>query len=278
MNKESICACLCASCSNTGTDAFEAPFGLRKEDIYYYEITDSTNVRAWEYSGQSTGNGALFVADTQSQGKGRRGRSWEGTAGCNLCFSLLLHPLLEPGRVSMLTLVMALSVAEALEAVTGMDSQIKWPNDILLQGWKVCGILTELKMQGSTMECLIIGVGVNVKAQQFPEELQHKAGALEPLCDRAISRSRLLAEILTRFESNYNTFLETKDMSGLLEAYERRMLNRNRQVRVLEPKGAYEGVALGITSDGQLLVKKGDGSIEQVYAGEVSVRGPQGYI
>ncbi len=274
MNKESIWSCLRAA----GGAESDTPLGLTREEIHYYEITDSTNIRAWETWGQSTGNGALFVANDQNRGKGRRGRSWVNTPGCNLCFSLALCPTVEPERVSMVTLVMALAVAKAVESVTGLECGIKWPNDILVQGRKVCGILTELKMDGSRMECLIIGVGVNVKSQQFPEELQHKAGALEPLAGKEIVREQLLAEILAEFHREYHLFLSTADLTVLQEDYLRRMLNYNRPVRVLEPIGAYEGVALGITPRGELLVQRADGSVEQIYAGEVSVRGPEGYI
>lgn len=278
MNKESIENCLRQAFANADRTDDKAPISFADMEIHYYDITDSTNIRAWEYNGQSTGDGALFVADTQSQGKGRRGRSWEGTAGCNLCFTLLLRPYLASGQVSMLTLVMALSVAQALEKVTGKRPGIKWPNDILLQGRKVCGILTELKLQSSTIERLIIGVGINVKSQQFPEELQHKAGALEPLCDLKISRSRLLAQILDRFHENYCSFLQAGNLSPLREAYESRLLNRHCPVRVLEPQGEYEGQALGITDGGELLVRRPDGRMEQVYAGEVSLRGTEGYF
>lgn len=274
MNKESIWSGL----QRVGTGQLKAPLDLQKEDIHYYEITDSTNTRAWETWGQSTGNGALFVADDQSHGKGRRGRNWVNSPGCNLCFSLALPPVAAVETVSMVTLVMALSVAKAVESMTGMACGIKWPNDILIQGRKVCGILTELKMDVSHMECLIIGVGINVKSQPLPEELQQKAGALETLGGKEVSREALLAEILATFQEDYRCFLDKSDLSDLQQEYQNRLLNQDKPVRVLEPAGAYEGIARGITSRGELLVERDDGSMERVYAGEVSVRGPEGYI
>ncbi|MBQ7933173.1 MAG: biotin--[Lachnospiraceae bacterium] len=274
MNKESIWSYL----QSAGGGDFEAPFGLTEGEIYYFEITDSTNVRAWEETRQGTGDGALFVANDQSQGKGRRGRQWVNTPGCNLCFSLRLYPTLGPERISMVTLVMALAVAKAVESMTGLECGIKWPNDILVQGRKVCGILTELKMDGSHTECLIIGVGINVKEQEFPGELQARAGALEVLCGREIIREQLLAELLKAFEEDYRCFLERGDLTDLQEDYQHRLLNLNQPVRILEAAGTYEGVALGITPMGKLLVRTPDGNVECVYAGEVSVRGPEGYI
>lgn len=272
MNKESIEACLAGKRNRSGQAC------LIPTEIYYYEITDSTNARAWEETRQSTGNGALFVADRQNNGRGRRGRSWVSPSGKNIYFSLVLRPKLKVEQVSMVTLVMALSVARAIERYTGAKPGIKWPNDILLQGKKICGILTELKLTGNQMDFLVVGVGINVKAQDFPRELAEKAGDLESLCGRSIFRSELLAEVLHCFEQDYACFLEAGDMSGLREAYQERLVNKDRQVQVLDPQGTYEGIARGIAATGQLLVERLDGTLEQVYAGEVSVRGLQGYI
>lgn len=266
MNRESIETCLAGKTAWAGSE------------IHYYDITDSTNVRAWQETGQSTGNGALFVADAQLGGKGRRGRSWESPGGRNLYFSLVLKEGLSADRAPMVTLVMALSVAKVLKDRTGCAAGIKWPNDIVAGGRKVCGILTEMKLGNTGTEFVVIGVGINVLTGDFEGDLADRATSLEAVCGKAIDRAGLLADILAAFEAFYGDFTGAGDLSPLKEAYEEFLINKDREVRVLDPKGEYTGTAQGITDSGELLVIKADGTIETVYAGEVSVRGIYGYV
>ncbi len=267
MNKESIDVCF----KGQGLDL----------PIFFYEQTDSTNLRAWqETEKQSDGfeGDCLYVADAQNAGRGRRGRSWESPAGKNLYFSLVLKPALPTECLSMVTLVMALSIAQAIEQLTGKCAGIKWPNDIVLEKRKVCGILTQLKLSGTKTDFLVIGVGINVKSQQFSEELADIAGALEELCGKAVEREQLLAQMLKQFYENYRLFAEAGDFSPLKQAYEELLIGKDGPVRVLDPQGEYEGISRGITATGELLVERGCGEIEQVFAGEVSVRGLYGYV
>lgn len=266
MNKEVLESCLVGKTKWAGSE------------VIYYDITDSTNVRAWQEVTQSTGNGALFVTNEQIQGKGRRGRSWESPAGKNLYFSLVLRSTLTVQQAPMVTLVMALSVARVLACHTRLQTQIKWPNDIVIQGKKVCGILTEMKLQGDAPDFIVIGVGVNVLQQSFDGELADKAADLESLSGRAFCREGLLADILAAFEADYRQFADSGDLHTLKQDYEAFLVNKDRKVQVLDPKGAYDGIAKGITDTGELLVERQDGSLETVYAGEVSVRGIYGYV
>lgn len=241
---------------------------------------------------RGAGHGTLVIADRQTAGRGRRGRGWESPAGKNIYFSLLLRPVFTPDKASMLTLVMACAVARGIEQVlaenAGMTGeplelpkpQIKWPNDILLKGKKICGILTELYMTpGNAKEySVIIGVGINVKEQVFSEELVGKAGSIEGETGRCISRKRLTEAILSAFEECYGQFETAGDLTALLEEYNGRLINRDSQVKVLDPKGAFTGVARGINCAGELLVELPDGRVTAVYAGEVSVRGTCGYV
>lgn len=247
-------------------------------EVVFYEKTDSTNLRAKLAAGEGAGDGTLFVADRQTAGRGRRGRNWESPGGVNLYFTLLLRPEFAPDTASRVTLVMGLAVAEVIQEHCGLDANVKWPNDVVVGGKKVCGILTELGLQGSNIDYLVVGVGINVGRQEFPQEIATTATSLVAEKDSEIDRTELLARVLERFEVLYDEFKRTGDLHSLRERYEACLINRNREVRVLDPKGEYTGMARGISTDGELLVERADGSVEAVYAGEVSVRGVYGYV
>ena len=243
-----------------------------------FDVTDSTNVRAAVAAAEGAAHGTLVTAQAQTAGRGRRGRSWSSPAGVNLYFSLLLRPEFAPEKAPMLTLVMALAVLRAVRKECGDLCGIKWPNDLVIGGRKVCGILTELRLQQMQIEHVIVGVGINVKEQIFPEETADKATCLERETGKKIEKEILLESILEAFEECYEKFLETEDLSGLKEEYENCLLNKDAGVRVLDPQGEYEGIARGITPGGELLVETTGGQLREVYAGEVSVRGIYGYV
>lgn len=246
--------------------------------VYFYRETDSTNLQAKRLAEEGAPHGTVVTADMQTAGRGRRGRGWEAPAGANVALSLVLRPEISPDRASMLTLVMALAVCQAIEEETGIQPLIKWPNDIVLNGKKIVGILTEMNVAPKGTWYVICGVGINVKPREFPEELRDKATTLETEVGREISREKLIEKIMVRFEAAYERFTESQDITGLLEAYNRRLVNAGRKVRVLDPKGEFEGTALGINPVGELLVETEDGKVREVYAGEVSVRGINGYV
>ncbi len=239
---------------------------------------DSTNEVAKRAGNNGAEHGTVFWADTQTAGKGRRGRSWYSHEADNLYFTILLRPPVAPDKASMLTLVMAYAVTVAVRETIGLEAQIKWPNDIVVAGKKICGILCEMKLDGARLDYCVAGVGVNVGRQEFAEDIRDKATSLEEQCGAKIDRKGLLQAILGYFERGYEEFLHCGDLSFLQEEYNEWLVNQNRQVRVLEPQGEYEGVAKGITSTGELLVEGADGQVQKVYAGEVSVRGLYGYV
>lgn len=247
-------------------------------EIQYYEELDSTNLAAARAGEAGAVHGMVIAADRQTKGRGRRGRTWESPAGKNLYFSLLLRPEFALEKASMLTLVMAHSTAKAIETVVQAPVDIKWPNDILVHGKKICGILTELKAERGRIRHIIIGVGVNVKTQEFAGELALKATSLQQEFGMEIEREELLRKIMENFEIDYEAFTEAGNLASLCEEYHQRLLNKDAFVKVLDPQNAFEGIARGITDTGELIVERADGSLCQVYAGEVSVRGQQGYV
>lgn len=246
--------------------------------IIYYEETDSTNTRIRQLAAEGAVEGTVAWADYQTSGKGRRGRSWESPAGENLYFSILLRPDIKPETAPMLTLVMAYSAAKVIEKLEKVSVQIKWPNDLILSKKKICGILTEMNLSGCEIEHVVVGVGINVNIAEFPEELRDKATSLYLEKGEKIDRELLLHQVLDEFAKQYETFLEVQDLSFLQEEYNQMLVNRDREVLVLEPGKEYLAKAIGINPMGELFVRKEDGTVEAVFAGEVSVRGIYGYV
>lgn len=246
--------------------------------VIFYGVLDSTNLRAKLDAEKGASQGTLVVADMQTAGRGRRGRGWSSPAGVNAYFTLILKPDFEPDKASMLTLVMAMAVAEGITETCGAEAYIKWPNDIVIGGKKVCGMLTELSVQQEYIQHVVIGAGINVGLQEFAPEIADMATCLERECGRKVPRAELIVYIMKAFEKYYEKFLETLDFSGLKETYDGLLINCGREVRVLDPKGEYMGISKGINAAGELLVELPDGSVAAVYAGEVSVRGIYGYV
>lgn len=247
------------------------------EKILSFAEIDSTNNEAKRQAEAGAGHGMLAVSEVQTAGRGRMGRPWSSPAGSGIWMSLLLRPPLAPIQASGLTLVMALAVREAIVTMTGTDCGIKWPNDIVSEGRKVCGILTEMSAEPDRINHVVIGVGINVTDDSFPEEIRDRAISIWQICGQKIRRAELIAEILKSFECFYDRYLQHGDMSALLEEYNAALINRGRRVRVLDPAGEYEAVAEGILPSGALVVLK-DGQREEIISGEVSVRGVYGYV
>lgn len=246
-------------------------------EIYYFGSIDSTNTKAKELAEEGHPSGTLVVADRQTAGKGRRGRSWESPSGIGIFMTLMLKPEINPNHASMLTLVAAMATTRAIRRVTGVPAMIKWPNDIVMNGKKVCGILTEMSAQFDYINHIVIGIGINVHNEDFSEEIAQTASSLYLESGQHIHRASLIEAFLEEFEDVYAEYLKTEDMEGLQKEYDAMLVNRGRQVRVLDPKEPFEGKAMGITKKGELIVDTWE-SRKLVSSGEVSVRGIYGYV
>lgn len=251
------------------------------QNILFYKETDSTNIQAKQAGEHGAPHGTLVVSETQTAGRGRRGRGWVSSPGGSIYMSLMLRPSFEPDKAPMLTLVMAYSVARALEeclAKARGKIQIKWPNDIVLNGKKLVGILTEMSTQIDYINHVVIGVGINVNIESFPEEIKATATSLRMETGISFKRAPLIVETMRQFEKNYEQFVRCHDLSFLREEYNGLLVNLGKDVMIHDAREAYRAKALGINEKGELLVRGEDGSVETIYAGEVSVRGVYGYV
>ena len=244
--------------------------------VHFARKTDSTNLWIKRLAKEGAPEGTLALAEFQSAGRGRLGRSWEVPEGTSVMMSILLRPKFEPQYAPTLTLVMGMAVAKAVKNL-GFDVSIKWPNDVVFSHKKICGILTEMGVRDGKIDYAVIGVGINVNIKEFPEEMADKATSLYLESGKEFDRSQIPGLVMEAFEKYYEKFAATCDLSGLKEEYESILANYNQPVRVLA-KEPYEGVARGITDGGELLVEKTDGTIVAVSAGEVSVRGLYSYV
>ena len=248
------------------------------KEVLYFDTIDSTNTKAQELAEKGYPSGTLVVADKQESGKGRRGRSWVSPSGTGIFMTLMINPDINPNNASMLTLVAALAVAKAITSVTGEEALIKWPNDIVVNSKKVCGILTEMNAQFDYINHIVVGIGINVHNESFPEEISQMASSLMiEAGGKRFHRAQIIAETMSYFEQYYDTFLKTQDLSALVREYDELLVNMNKAVRVLDPKEPFDGKAMGITPKGELIVDTWE-SRKLVSSGEVSVRGIYGYV
>ncbi len=247
-------------------------------DIICFEKTDSTNARAKHLAEEGAGEGTLVVAESQNAGKGRRGRRWTSPPGTGIWMSLILRPDIPPSKASMLTLVAALGVSEGIEKAAGIRAEIKWPNDLVINGKKICGILTEMSTELDSIQYVVVGIGINVNMEQFPEELSSTATSLCLESGQRLSRGQILGAVARSFEHYYSEFLGKKDLAFLQKPYEERLANLGRPVTVMDPADSYSGICRGIDREGELLVEREDGRLCRVLSGEVSVRGIYGYV
>ncbi|NLL82533.1 MAG: biotin--[acetyl-CoA-carboxylase] ligase [Tissierellia bacterium] len=246
--------------------------------IYYYDTIKSTNKMAKEIA-HNEEEGVVIVAEEQLEGRGRLGRTWESPKKKGIYFSIILKPQVHPMKVSKLTLVGAAAVNLALEEM-GVTSNIKWPNDILIKGKKVCGILTEMSSELNMINYVVMGIGINVNLDrnEIPEDLQDKATSLKIESKDEINRKKLMALILNKFEKFYLPFKEDGEILQAIEVCRKNSAVIGNEVQILNGSTKKLGRALDINDAGELVVEFTDGKIQSILSGEISIRGINGYI
>lgn len=241
------------------------PFFLRK--VIELEETDSTNRVAKELAVKGAAEGTLVVAKRQNGGKGRLGRSFFSPEG-GIYMSRILRPAIPADRALLITTCAAVAVARAIERVCNVKAGIKWVNDIFVDGKKVCGILAEagLNPNSSIPDYVVLGIGINVKKQQVPEELRHIVGCLENL-GQPVLKEDLIAAVWEEFDELYQKL----STAVFMEEYKERSVLLGREVTVLAAEGDYRAVVTDINQEGHLVIER-DGREEILSCGEVSVR------
>ena len=258
--------------------AIEAALKTKKmgRPLYFYPETDTTNDRIRELALEGAAEGTLAVAEMQTAARGRRGRAWQAPADSGIWMSLLLRPDIPPTQASVLTLLTGIALTEAIEDVTGMEVGIKWPNDILLNGKKLVGILTEMDCDMEKIHSVTVGMGINVNTKEFPEDLVDIATSLYLKAGKKFDRAEIVGQAMACFEKLYAEFLaEGGVFVPFKERYRAKCLNIGKEVRVIG-RETYLATALDITPEGELIVKRmDDGTEEVVFSGEVSIRGEE---
>lgn len=245
--------------------------------IYWFETIDSTNTRAKEMAVQGAPHGTVLIADRQTGGRGRMGRSFHSPAGCGIYLSAILRPECTAEKLMHLTCATAVAAADGIEAATGLRPGIKWTNDLVVERKKLGGILTELSLESNAMvDYAIVGIGINCTQtpEDFPEDIRSIATSLQMCINATPDRAMVIANILIAL---HNICEDLQSISKLLSRYRRDCITLGQEISLVRADEIRHGKALDIDETGALLVQFSDGHIDTVNSGEVSIRGMYGY-
>ena len=251
-----------------------------QDSLLWFDTIESTNTRAKELAAQGAPHGTVLIADRQTGGRGRLGRSFHSPAGTGIYLSLILRPNCAPSELMHLTCAAAVAACDAVEAACGIRPGIKWTNDLVWGKKKLAGILTELGLSpAGTVSHAVIGIGINCCQEEadFPPELQEMAGSLHSVTGLTINRAQVAAALLDALYRMDRQLLT--DRSGIMARYRSDCITLGREISLVKADGSIRhGTALDIDETGALVVAFGDGARETVTSGEVSIRGMYGYI
>lgn len=243
--------------------------------IVYLRSVDSTNRYARQLAADGAEQGTLVLADEQTAGRGRRGRGWISPAGEGIFMTLILRPYAHPSHVAVLSLQTALAVARAISRACELDARIKWPNDIVCGGRKVCGMLLEMNADEQSVHDVVAGIGINVHQKAFEGDIARTASSLDLLTGRTICRADVVRAFLEEYEAV--DALAKTGTDALMQAYRERSATLGQRVQVISAAGSFTGTAMDVTDSGSLIVRGDDGKDREVLAADVSVRGLMGY-
>ena len=240
------------------------------KQIYHFFRTDSTNRVAMDLGYTGAAEGTVVLAEEQTAGRGRSGRTWHSERGAGLYVTLLLRPKLSPAQAPLLTMLAGLSAHAAIKTQAGLIPELKWPNDLILNGKKIGGILTEMHAEPSQVRFVVVGLGINVNQEKFPAEISSVASSLRKESGRSHSRVELLVRLLSQFESDYNRFLREGAPFAVQRFLSVSSFAEGRRVRVDSGHDSYVGTTAGLSPEGLLLVAKDGGTLVTVIAGDVT--------
>lgn len=278
------------SVSNRGYRLIGCPDIISKEEVLpylktkyigrsylHFDSVDSTNTQCKRECAQNIVDGMVVTSEEQTKGRGRLGREWTSPKSTGVWVSVVLTPDISPVLAPKTTIIGAAAVYSALKAM-GIDVGIKWPNDIVIHGKKICGILTEMNAEVDRINYVIVGIGINVNMEEFPEELREKATSLKLQTGEKVNRKELVAKVLNYIEYYYDLFKRTGSIKEVINICRNASVLLGKEVRVISGGKETVCTAIDIDDDGELVVKYEDGSIHKVLSGEVSVRGLYGYV
>lgn len=244
--------------------------------IEYYDTIDSTNIRAKAWAKEGASTGCLVIAKEQTLGKGRLGKSWESPKDDGIWMSLIVRPDIVASKASLLTLITGLSLCETISCVTGLEAKIKWPNDIVVNEKKVCGILTEMQAETGYVKYVIIGIGINVNVEKFPKELPY-ATSLKLEGHTTYDKKAIIKKFLEIFYIYYNQY-KAYGFSDMRKTYIKKCINMHKKVNISNAKQKFVAFVKDIDEEGALIVEDEQGTEHTIFTGEVSVRGLYGYV
>lgn len=248
---------------------------LGRAEAETLQTTDSTNSQLKRMALMGAAEGSICTAEEQTRGKGRLGRVWESPQGAGLWLSVLLRPEMKPERAPVITLAAAIAMAEAIRKVAGAEAKIKWPNDIVVDGRKICGILLEISAEMDMVEYVIVGTGVNFRKTAYSDELRDKAVSIEEVCSAVPKRREIMAEYLNLLEKLMD-IVAISGFEGIRERYEAMSATLGKRVQVTGSVNV-TGTAENVDSEGCLMVRDDEGTLHRILSGDVSVRGVMGY-
>jgi len=242
------------------------------KEIYYFPELKSTNIIAKEkalHRAEGINEGTLIIAERQSAGKGRLGREWFSPAG-GTWLSIILYPQLSPSYISRITLMTAVALVKAIKICTQIKSQIKWPNDILVNEKKVCGILTEMSAELDIINWVVVGIGVNVniKQQEFPEDIRERTTSLKEVLGKKVLRVKFAQVFLQEFEKYYE-ILKRREFSFILKEWKLYSYTLGKKIRVNMGERIITGETMDINESGALILKKEDGELIEIISGTI---------
>ena len=247
-------------------------------NLYYFNAIDSTNTRAKELAAQGAPHGTVLIADSQTGGRGRMGRSFHSPAGCGIYLSMLLRPGCPAKELMHLTCAVAVAAADGIQTATGLRPGIKWTNDLVVEKKKLGGILTELSLDGNgNVEYAVIGIGINCNqsAEDFPKEIKQIATSLHLATGKTINRAAVIAQLLVALQKMSENL---QDTAATLDRYRADCITIGQEISLVRGDEVRHGKALDVDHEGALVVEFADGTKQAVQSGEVSVRGMYGYV
>ena len=241
------------------------------KNIAYQDSIDSTNRAARQLAEQGAPEGTLVIADEQTQGRGRFQRKWYSPANSGIWMSLIIRPNLSIAEAPRLTILSAVAVAKTLTKLSMRQASIKWPNDVLIDGKKICGILTEVSAEGNQINYVIVGIGINVNVSPaaLPTTIQSSVCSLQEFVNEPMKRAYVAAKVLTAFEDYYNNFMGTGDFADILGYFKRHSVTLGHTVEIASASSHIIGMAEDIDENGALVVRMSDHQMKKLYSGDI---------